>query len=130
MNEIADFLRARYGERRTIAEGAAPGIWKVVPEGDAVVSGDSEKVVVRVRRDDGQRVCDINHIYMQSPRSVIVDLDAKLAIVDHMDEMLKFAEGDTEVDHYGALDAAERTLCLLAQPFAGHPDHKGEEWTP
>jgi hypothetical protein len=23
-----------------------------------------------------------------------------------------------------------RTLRLLAQPFAGHPDHKGEEWTP
>lgn len=23
-----------------------------------------------------------------------------------------------------------RVLRLLAQPFAGHPDHKGEEWTP
>lgn len=23
-----------------------------------------------------------------------------------------------------------RTLRLLAQPFAGHPDHKGEEWAP
>lgn len=24
----------------------------------------------------------------------------------------------------------ERSLRILAQPFAGHPDHKGEEWAP
>lgn len=61
---------------------------------------------------------------------VLADLDAKLAIVDLMDGMLTAAEGDSEVDHYGGLSAAEETLCRLAQPFAGHPDHKGEEWAP
>ncbi|WP_328632000.1 DUF6221 family protein [Streptomyces sp. NBC_00356] len=130
MSEIADFLRARYAEGRAIAEGAMPGKWKVVPEGDAVVTADNEKVVVSARRDDSQGACDINHIYMWSPCSVLVNLDVKLALVDLAERTLASAEGDSEVDHYGALSAAEETLCLLARPFAGHPDHKGEEWAP
>lgn len=44
-----------------------------------------------------------------------------------MDQTLQFAEGDSEVDHYGALGNAEETLALLARPFAGHPDYK-EDW--
>lgn len=47
-----------------------------------------------------------------------------------MDDTLKYAKGDTEVDHYGALGNADDVLRHLAQPFAGHPDHKGEEPTP
>ena len=47
-----------------------------------------------------------------------------------MDETLRCAEGDTEVDHYGALGNADDVLRHLAQPFVGHPDHKGEEWAP
>ena len=106
MSEIADFLRARLAERR---EGA-----KLVHE-----------IACDEVRHDGLSKCDCGQ-----PETIIADLDAKLAIVKHMDEMLKFAEGDTEVDHYGALDAADQTLRHLAQPFAGHPDHKGVEWTP
>lgn len=62
--------------------------------------------------------------------AVLADLDVKLALVDLMDGVLKAAEGDSEVDHYGGLDAAEQALCILAQPFAEHPDHKGKEWAP
>lgn len=59
--------------------------------------------------------------------SVVADLDAKLAIVDLMERTLQGAEGDSEVDHYGALGNADETLTLLARPFAGHPDYK-EDW--
>jgi hypothetical protein len=133
MSEIADFLRARYAERRAIAKGPPDSAWRVTPEADRIVGLGSGKVVARVHGEDLGGLhghATLNHIAINDPEAAIADLDAKLAIVKHMDEMLKFAEGDTEVDHYGALDAADQTLRLLAQPFAGHPDHKGEEWAP
>jgi hypothetical protein len=103
VSEIADFLRARYAE-------------------------DAQAVRANWNRDG--ITSQQYHDTPIDPTRLLADLEAKLALVDHMVGMLTAAEGDTEVDHYGALGAAEQTLCLLAQPFAGHPDHKGEEWAP
>lgn len=197
MSDIADFLRARYAERRAIADGATPGEWRVDPDGHSVVAGG--KGVVKVGPDDDHGTCNINHIYVQAPQAVLADLDAKLAIVDEIDYDLpapgrltdhelharcahpaweyrtttgprKQWDGvdDPPCDDYGDpepgwernVDAglpgegwerfdyteesywrrprpggprtsrAPRVLRLLAQPFAGHPDHKGEEWAP
>ncbi|GAX57306.1 DUF6221 family protein [Streptomyces olivochromogenes] len=115
MNEIADFLRAR------LAEDAArqQDVWEESHHRDC----ESLPDVLHPNNETGACNCGL-------PARVLADVEAKLALIDHMVGMLTAAEGDTEVDHYGALDAAEKTLCLLAQPFAGHPDHKGEEWTP
>ena len=134
MSDIADFLRARYAERRALALAAAEDAGKEWSPGDehlsssvndaatgaAVVIGPWEYLDWGLRR----------HVAAHDPAAVLADLDAKLAIVDLMDRTLDAAEGDSEVDHYGGLSAAEETLCRLAQPFAGHADHKGEEWAP
>ena len=130
MSEIADFLRARVAERRALAEAASPGPWHVNAEADEVLAADGITVADGFALSGRQLRATTEHIAANNPEAVIADCDAKLALVDHMVRMLAAAEGDTEVDHYGALGAAEQTLCLLAQPFAGHPDHKGEEWTP
>jgi hypothetical protein len=106
MSEVAEFLRTRYEEAREKA--------KFIHE----VGCDEV-------RHQGLSDCDCGQ-----PQAILADCDAKLALVDLADETPRCAEGDSEVDHYGALDLADRTLYLLAQQFAGHPDHKGEEWAP
>jgi hypothetical protein len=148
MSDIADFLRARYAEQQATAEAAAEragtGDWRYRPGSDHVAAVQTFPDDVPARRElwtplvteAGSYIGDTiddeigNHIATHDPDAVLAYLDAKLAIVDLMDRMLDAAEGDTEVDHYGGLGAAEETLCRLAQPFAGHPDHKGEEWAP
>jgi hypothetical protein len=130
MSDIADFLRARYAERRALAEAASPGPWHANAEHDEVLAADGITVADGFALSGRQLRATVDHIAANDPEAVIADCDTKLAIVKHMDETVKFAEGDTEVDHYGALDAADQTLRHLAQPFAGHPDHKGEEWAP
>lgn len=130
MSEIADFLRARYAERRAIALAASPGPWHPNEEHDEVVAEDGITVADGFALSSRQVRATIDHIAAYDPLDTLADLDAKLAIVRLANETLGYAKGDSEVDHYGALDLAERTLCLLAQPFTGHPDHKGEEWAP
>jgi hypothetical protein len=132
VSEIADFLRARYEEAKQREQGKL----RRIPS-----AFDGHNVEIACTLGGEQTLLVDGHPYpIETYRKVatepapdpgvIADLDAKLAIVKHMKEMLEFAEGDTEIDHYGALDAAELTLRLLAQPFAGHPDHKREEWVP
>lgn len=130
MSEIADFLRARIAERRALAEAASPGPWHANEEADEVVAVDGITVADGFALSARQLRATVQHIAANDPVDVIADCDAKLAIVNLMDATLKYAEGDTEVDHYGALSMAEETLHRLAWQFAGHPDHKGEEWAP
>ena len=130
MSEIADFLRARYAERQALAEAASPGPWHANEEADEVVAVDGITVADGFALSGRQLRATVQHIAANDPTAVIAECDAKLAVIKLMDERPKYAEGDTEVDHYGALGMAEEALRRLAQPFAGHPDHKGEEWAP
>jgi hypothetical protein len=134
MSDIADFLRARYAERRSIAEAAAAlqddpeNGWVIVDPGGYAAAEKRRWIAPHI--GVLYEVESAEHAVANNPAVVLADLDAKLAIVDLMERTIDAAEGDTEVDHYGGLSAAEETLCRLAQPFAGHPDHKGEEWAP
>lgn len=130
MSDIADFLRARYAEQRALALAASPGPWQANDEHDEVTAVDGITVAEGFALSGQQLRATVDHIAAHNPAAVLADLDAKLSIVDLMDRTLAAAEGDSEVDHYGGLGAAEETLCRLAQPFAGHADHKGEEWAP
>lgn len=130
MTEIADFLRARIAERRALAEAASPGPWHANEDADEVVAVDGITVADGFALSGRQLRATVQHIAANDPADVIADCDLKLAIVNLMDDTLKYAKGDTEVDHYGALGNADDVLRHLAQPFAGHPDHKGEEPTP
>jgi hypothetical protein len=136
VSEIADFLRARYRQEahvaRLIAETTGSDQWKADWRQLSYNHFDARVITVADEPvfDGYGSVGTAEFVSGYSPARVLADLDAKLAIVDLMDRMLAAAEGDTEVDHYGGLDAAEETLRRLAQPFVGHPDHKGEEWAP
>lgn len=142
MSEIADFLRARYVERRAAISPMPNGPWtwheveSLEDTGKYEALAGDDAVVLSAADEEGYHAWIDKHdglddfLAVVQPQELLADLDAKLALVDRMIEMLAAAEGDTEVDHYGALDAAETTFRILAQPFAGHPDHKGEEWAP
>ncbi|MFF0736875.1 DUF6221 family protein [Streptomyces chartreusis] len=143
MSEIADFLRARYAERRALAEAAAEDStanWSAGDEhlgssvnetasGATVVVGPWDHLDWDVRR----------HIAANDPAGIIANLDVNLAVVDLHD-----SAGSHRCPTYDQYPGTERyvdpdprirvqpcsTLRVLAQPFAGHPDHKGEEWAP
>lgn len=152
MSEIADFLRARYAERRAIAEAASPGPWHANDEADEVVAVDGLTVAEGFALSGRQLRATVDHIAANDPTDVIADLDARLALVDdlvaaqhdanHEDPWYSCAtiiEGDAacldETRAGGPCDcgrdrSVNRRLAILARPFAGHSDHKGEEWAP
>ncbi|MGW5173141.1 DUF6221 family protein [Streptomyces sp. NPDC004082] len=197
MSDIADFLRARYAERRALAEAASPGPWHANAEHDEILAVDGVTVADGFALSGRQLRATVDHIVAHDPNAVTADCDTKLALVDELDyeppavdtesdEALharrahpawEYAttEGprkqwdDVDVpphDDYGnpepgwernveagrdgweRFDYTEesywrrprpdgprpayvpRALKILAQPFAGHPDHKGKEWTP
>ncbi len=141
MSEIADFLRSRYIEARerqhrifrdTYEPGAPCPTCARPTWGMSMYGGDEHRLAsFEPCGHDTNDPAVVAQFQEPAPDpDVIADLDAKLAVVNLMDETLRCAEGDSEVDHYGALGNAEDALRHLAQPFAGHSDHKGEEWAP
>ncbi|MFJ4637588.1 DUF6221 family protein [Streptomyces hygroscopicus] len=122
MTDIADFLRARYQERRALAEAASPGPWHVNAEHDEVLAIDGITVAEGFALSGRQLRATTEHIATHNPEDIIADLDAKLAIVDELDA------ADPNGGYITAMFTAQDALRLLAQPFAGHPDYKGEEW--
>jgi hypothetical protein len=200
VSEIADFLRARYAERRALAEAASPGPWHANAEADEVVAVDGITVADGFALSGRQLRATVQHIAANDPADVIADCDAKLALIDEMESPLDDSlgpatdgklhaieshpaweyrtttgarkrwddvdvppcddNGDPEPGWERNLDAGipgegwerfdyteesywrrprpdgprppyiPRVLRILAQVFAGHPDHKGEEWAP
>lgn len=123
MSEIADFLRARYAERRLLALAASPGLWHPNEEHDEVVADDGITVAEGFALSGQQLRATVDHIATHDPIAVIADLDAKLALVDLCTTFLHHDEGGTD-------PCAEGALRILAQPFAGQSGRKGEEWAP
>ncbi|MFG3585108.1 DUF6221 family protein [Streptomyces sp. NPDC047990] len=141
MSEIAGFLRARYAEQRALAEAATPGPWEGVIDRhqrgvvDASVWSDKLGYYIAEQISSGDRhEADARHIAAHDPAAVIADLDAKLALVDLLKYQLGWnASHDrniTEHEIRAMQQAAREALRILAQPFAGHPDHGGEGWVP
>ncbi|MFE0470505.1 DUF6221 family protein [Streptomyces sp. NPDC058947] len=128
MSEIADFLRARYAERRALAEAASPGPWHANEEYDEVVAVDGITVAEGFALSGRQLRATVEHIAVHDPLDVIADIDAKLWIVNAAEKLPELTAAFDQFDNNR--DAWTRTLRLFAQPFAGHPDHKGEEWAP
>ncbi|MFJ9671349.1 DUF6221 family protein [Streptomyces sp. NPDC101221] len=146
MSDIADFLRARYAEQRALALAASPGPWQANDEHDEVIANDGITVAEGFALSGRQLRATVDHITAHNPAAVIADLDAKLALVDmhppeEIDEYsrrpwdtftVQCASESWKVysDAENRVEYPCRTLRLLAQPFAGHADHKGEEWAP
>lgn len=107
MNDIADFLRARYTEARENAE--------------TIHDLDCGEIAY-----DGPCTCG-------QPQALIADLDAKLAIVDEHpgDGIYVYTDDGTPACGMcgdGTSRWPCRTLRLLARPFAGHPDYEAGKW--
>jgi len=136
--DIADFLRARYAEQRAIAHAAAS--LQYDPENGWGILDSSGYASTEKRRWISPHIGMLHesesaeHVVANNPAVVLADLDAKLALVERCDEWVAYGPvSDSDVDRAGDgsfVDAGTIVLRLLAQPFAGHPDHKGEEWAP
>jgi len=148
VSEIADFLRARYADRRAAIEAMPRGPWNWVkaesdtgdyealcgPDGEVLGAADSEGYKAWIEKHDALD----GFLAAIQPNELLADLDAKLALIDEhgAHEVTAFdAEGWERTGHacHACLAGDDwpcRTLRFLAQPFAGHPDHKGEEWAP
>ncbi|MWA08767.1 DUF6221 family protein [Streptomyces sp. BA2] len=120
MSEIAEFLRARYAIARKSEENKRRLRNDIDFEWEHRYEMDNEYVLL-----GGHRRVDADEFWRQSGEpapdpAVIADLDMKLALVD----LLESAES------WNGYRTGSTALHILAQPFVGHPDHKGEEWAP
>lgn len=136
MSEIADFLRARYKQEahvaRLVATSTGSEHWKAdwrrlsYNDFDARVIAGSDNPVF----DGYGSVGTAEFVSGYSPARVLADLDAKLALIDHYEKVQAYAEVEQRQEYVLAAGACAVALEHLAQPFAGHPDHKGDEWAP
>ncbi|GAA1888136.1 hypothetical protein GCM10009837_07480 [Streptomyces durmitorensis] len=156
MSEIADFLRNRWAEARAAELAKRRSIPSAFDGHDVEVRHERDmpaEVLIDGHPYAAEKYLAVATEPAPDPH-VIADLDAKLALIDDLlAERHEVVDGDcwytcaaaTE-EHDGGETCDDdrrgrpcdcgrdarvgRLLAILAQPFAGHPDHKGEEWTP
>jgi hypothetical protein len=129
-DDLVEFLRARLLEDELAAAGTLPPAlqigrlrgkpvlhWKITESGRGVIDKDGGTLRAR-----DIFPAEAAHAIRHDPARVLAEVEAKRQIVDLAAGMLAAAKGDSEVDHYGGLSAAEETLLLLARPFRDHPD--------
>ncbi|CAL9649524.1 DUF6221 family protein [Streptomyces sp. enrichment culture] len=131
MSDIADFLRARYAEQRALALAASPGPWQANGEHDEVTAVDGITVAEGFALSGRQLRATVDHIAAHNPAAVLADLDAKRFLIEGCEHALAAAEADPTAEAAkNSTEVVDRLLRYFAAPFAGHPDHKGEEWAP
>ena len=157
MDDLVAFLRARLDEREARAKAATQGQFGkwMVDEGKHYQDGRARQIVTMAYDPDyalvdesawpGEQVltncsfdhsvdeqeeADLHFIADNDPQFVLADVAAKRQIIE-----LHSGDGAHEcpglADFYGEATDYEiecRTLRLLAQPYAGHPEFR-EEWT-
>lgn len=124
MDELVEFLRARYDEDEAVAQDA---LNDVVPFHTAIQ---------RLYQGGWHSERSAHHIDRQAPARVLAEVEAKRRIVDHH-ARIPDLDGDPLGDGCAVCtdvgpDAQGwpcQTLRLLALPFDYHPDHD-EAWRP
>lgn len=135
MSEIADFLRARYAEAHARENSKRRQIPSVFDGHDVEIVRDfhGERILIDGHPYPIEKWREIATEPAPDP-DVIADLGAKLRILDEIvpeiGKLEDAADGEWGVGDCATLGLNEQLLRILAQPFAGHPDHKGEEWAP
>jgi hypothetical protein len=131
VDDLVQFLRDRYSEdeaaTKALLDDTRPGRiarWEFCEDG--AIRDKGARNTLRVKFTWRPEAV---HIVRHDPARVLADVEAKRRIVGLAAGMLAAAKGDSEVDHYGGLSAAEDTLSLLALPYADHPDYR-EDWRP
>ncbi|WP_051790082.1 DUF6221 family protein [Streptomyces sp. NRRL S-1022] len=133
MNDLVEFLRARLDEDEALAREAPPGPWHIGNAVDPtqpchVHTFPGARVVA-----DGLNWLVAEHIAHQHPARVLSEVMAKRKILESvvpsvadMAESIAFEYG---ARHSPPGRVAVELLCLLALPYASHPDYR-EEWKP
>ncbi|MER6534705.1 DUF6221 family protein [Streptomyces sp900105755] len=129
MSDIADFLRARYAERRSLAEAASPGPWHANAEGDEVLAVDGITVADGFALSGRQLRATVEHIAAHDPVEAIADLDAKLALLEEFEPPPDGTEPDSEEPQAGWCCDGHAAACPLCpqygtgldDPCPGHP---------
>lgn len=116
---ITEFLTARYDEDEAVARAASPGPWHTNAERDEVLAVDDIVVAEGFALSGPQTRATTQHIARHDPAYVLADIAAKRAIVKSWRDPF----GNWTAEQADAARAQkERTLILLAQPYAEHPD--------
>lgn len=153
MSEIADFLRARYLEARKREEGVRRMKFPGPFDGHDVEIDSDGRVLIDNHEYPAEQYWELASEPGADP-FVVADLDAKLALLDDLtSERHEVVDGDCWYTCAAATEERDggescdddrrggpcdcgrdarvnRRLAILAQPFAGNLDHKGEEWAP
>ncbi|WP_405611291.1 DUF6221 family protein [Streptomyces sp. NBC_01508] len=130
MDELVQFLRARYDEEAALASEATQettGRWttRETGNGDTFVEDDDGAQILPTVRTLG--VPQYQHIARHDPARVLRGIEAKRAIVVEHDTE-SWAIGDRLHDCQWTKWPC-RTLRLLAAEYADHPDYQ-EAWRP
>ena len=142
MSDIADFLRARYRDELDRQGRIYRDIYE--PRAACPICGKPTEEMWRIGGDPSALArfepcghetndpADLESFQEPAPDpDVIADLEAKLRILDEVVPEIDAMEARIDGE-WGVGDPAEREsailLRILAQPFSGHPGHKGEEW--
>lgn len=113
--DLLAFLRARLDEDEQIARAATPGPWKKA-WGEVRLGEETwTRLDNQSKRDTA---ADAEHIVRFDPACVLVEVEAKRALLD-------------DLDHGGGDMAEARWLVIrhLASVYAHHLDYR-EEWRP
>lgn len=109
--DLVEFLTARLDEDEQVARAA----------GDGWYGYDPEQAIAMVPVEDTQ------HIARHSPARVLAEVDAKRRVIAQWEDARSQARNPVSSDNYRAArieqGALAEVMCLLALPYADHPDY-------
>jgi hypothetical protein len=122
INEIVEFLLARIAEDEAVAREVVGTDGPDTIRGRLAAAVASPDLVIA----GGIAASDENVTVYINPMRVLADVAAKRRIVN------AWRSGFPAEDRYatGWHDFHVHALCLLALPYADHPDYREEEWRP
>ncbi|MEU6233851.1 DUF6221 family protein [Kitasatospora sp. NPDC047058] len=131
--DLVAFLRARLDEDERIARRTRqPGYqWRNFDMDGELRDSDNAGTVAYIPHAN-----DRTHIARHDPARVLAEVDAKRHIIDlyeaaherHLNKAERLSPSAMR-RRAGRREALDDTLCLLALPYAGHPDYR-PEWAP
>ncbi|MFF1416541.1 DUF6221 family protein [Streptomyces sp. NPDC058280] len=140
MDDLVEFLRARYDEDAEAARKAAEGhggtpAWRPevladpdYPAQPVLHIGDRTILAGLPGDEDPFRADELVHIARHDPARILREIDAKRRALDHYEEFRGFAKGGTAPFRLAA-GAVAMQIQIMALPYGDHPDYR-EDWRP
>lgn len=130
---IVEFLRARLDEDERIARTAASVGYADLRSLPAPEEHwDPGDIAAHWRDDGGEDNPTAEHIARWDPARVLAEVESKRQIVNLCEEWIEIGEippNATWSDEAAGAEVARHVLCLMALPYAAHPDYD-PAWAP